>query len=195
MAPKPETQFIRACSTGKAEVIRELLQGGLSPETRDTYGLTGLIWAGRKGQVAAAEVLLVGGADPEAKDRTGRTALHHAVAFKRLDFVQFIANHGAFLNPVDMHGCTPLDLASWPVDSKMVELLMRLGAERKKSHEPPEKRKGLNRFGSGGATGGPIFQLELSAFAFSSIRSYTNGVGNTHLRQRALAFLFSSMAP
>ena len=75
MAPKPETQFIRACSTGKSEVVRELLQGGISTETRDTYGLTGLIWAGRKGQVGVAEVLLAGGADVEAKDRTGRTAL------------------------------------------------------------------------------------------------------------------------
>ena len=79
MAPKPEVQFIRACTTGKSEVVRELLQGGLSPETRDTYGLTGLIWAGRKGQVAVARVLLAGGADLEAKDRRGRTALHHAL--------------------------------------------------------------------------------------------------------------------
>ena len=59
MAPKPETQFIRACSTGKPEVVRELLEGGLSPETRDNYGLTGLIWAGRKGQVGVAEILLL----------------------------------------------------------------------------------------------------------------------------------------
>jgi Ankyrin repeats (many copies) len=161
MAPKPETQFIRACSTGKSELVRELLLGGLSPDTRDTYGLTGLIWAGRKGQVAVAEVLLAGGADLEAKDRRGRTALHHAVAFKRLDFVELIANRGVFLSPVDMHGCTPLDLASWPVDSKMVSLLKQLGAERKKSQEPPEKRRGLNRFASGGASGGPDLPIEV----------------------------------
>jgi hypothetical protein len=154
MAPKPETQFIRACSTGKPEVVRELLQGGISPETRDTYGLTGLIWAGRKGQVGVAEVLLAGGADLEAKDRRGRTALHHAVALKRPDFVGFIANHGAFLNPVDMHGCTPLDLATMAGDT-LVVLLEQLGAQRRNSEKRPEKRKGLNRFASGGAIGGP----------------------------------------
>ena len=56
---------------------------GIAPETRKMWpGLTGLIWAGRKGQVGVAEVLLAGGADLEAKDLTGRTALHHAVAFK-----------------------------------------------------------------------------------------------------------------
>ena len=154
MAPKPETQFIRACSTGRSEVVRELLQGGISPETRDSYGLTGLIWAGRKGQVGVAEILLAGGADLEAKDRRGRTALHHAAALKHPDFVGFIANHGAFLNPVDMHGCTPLDLATMAGD-KMVALLEQFGAQRRKSEKSPEKRKGLNRFGSGGASGGP----------------------------------------
>ena len=141
MAPKRETQFVRACSTGKSEVVRELLQGGISPETRDSYGLTGLIWAGRKGQVGVAEILLAGGADLEAKDRRGRTALHHAVALKHPDFVGFIANHGAFLNPVDMHGCTPLDLATMAGD-KMVALLEQLGAQRRKSEKSPEKEEG-----------------------------------------------------
>ena len=158
MAPRPQTQFIRACSTGKSEVVHELLQGGLSPESRDTYGLTGLIYAGRKGQVAVAEVLLAAGADLEAKDRRGRTALHHAVALKQADFVEFIAKRGAFLNPVDMHGCTPLDLATMSGD-KMVTLLEQLGAQRRESEKPPEKKKGLNRFASGGASGGPSLPI------------------------------------
>lgn len=160
MTPKLETQFIRACSTGKSEVVRELLQGGISPEVRDTYGLTGLIWAGRKGQVGVAEVLLAGGADLESKDRRGRTALHHAVALKHTDFVAYIAKQGAFLNPVDVHGCTPLDLATMAGD-KMVALLEQLGAQRRTSQKPLEKTKGLNRFGSGGAIGGPDLPIEV----------------------------------
>jgi len=160
MPPKPEFQFIRACSTGKAEVVRELLHGGLSPDTRDTYGLTGLIWAGRKGQIPVAEVLLAGGADLESKDRRGRTALHHAVALKHSDFVAYIARQGAFLNPVDLHGCTPLDLATMAGD-KMVALLEQLGAQRRKSEKPSERAKGLNRFGSGGAVGGPDLPIEV----------------------------------
>jgi hypothetical protein len=160
MTPRPEFQFIRACSTGKPEVVRELLQAGLSPETRDGYGLTGLIWAGRKGQVGVAKILLEGGADLEGKDRRGRTALHHAVALKRPDFVEFIVKCGAFLNPVDLHGCTPLDLAAMG-DNKMVTLLEKLGAQRRKSEARPEKRKGLNRFGSGGASGGPDLPIEI----------------------------------
>ena len=70
------------------------------------------------------------------------------------NFVGFIANHGAFLNPVDMHGCTPLDLATMAGDT-MVALVEQLGAQRRKSEKRPEKRKGLDGFASGGAIGGP----------------------------------------
>lgn len=181
MAPKLETQFIRACSTGKSEVVRELLQGYISPEMRDTYGLTAFIWAGRKGHVGVAEVLLAGGADLESKDRRGRTALHHAVALKHTDFVAYIAKQGAFLNPVDMHGCTPLDLATMAGD-KMVALLEQLGAQRRTSQKPLEKTKGLNRFGSGGAVGGSDLPIEVERLLscgrwlqFSSLRRWLLG--------------------
>lgn len=159
MAPKSNTRFIRACSTGKSARVRELLQSGLSPETRDIYGLTGLMWASRKGHIEVARVLLAGGAELELKDRRDRTALHHTVTSKHHDFVEFIFSQGAFLNPVDIHGSTPLDLAAMSGD-QMVEVLKRLGAERRKSEEPPEKRRGLNRFASGGADGGSNLPIE-----------------------------------
>ena len=91
--------------------------------------------------------------------------MHHAVALKHPDFVGFIANHGAFLNPVDMHGCTPLDLATMSGD-KMVMLLEQLGAQRRSSEKPPERRTGLNRFASGGATGGPDLPVEVERVRF-----------------------------
>jgi Ankyrin repeats (3 copies) len=159
MPPKPETQFIRACSSGKSDVVRGLLQSGLASETRDNFGLTGLIWAARKGHIEVAKILLAFGADLEARDRTGRTALHHAVAFNRHDFVEFIADRGAFLNPVDLHGWTPLDLAA--SGGQVVRVLAQLGAERRKSEEPLEIRAGLNRFSSGGAVGGPDLPVEV----------------------------------
>ena len=162
MAAKPATTFIRACSTGKPEVVRQLIQAGLSPNTTDNYGLTGLIWAGRKGQVEVAKALIEAGADLEAPDRRGRTALSHAVTLKRHAFVQFIASQGAFLNPVDAHGWTPLDLASMPREAKMVEILEQLGAERKATQKPsPQEEQSLNRFSSGGATGGPDLPTEV----------------------------------
>ena len=90
MAMKPENLFIRACSTGKPDVVRELVGAGQPPDTRDKYGLTGLIWAGRKGQIEVAKVLLAAGADLEGKDRRGRTAIFHAIAYKRHAFVEYL---------------------------------------------------------------------------------------------------------
>lgn len=155
MAAKPETLFIRACSTGKSDIVRGMIKDALSPDTRDTYGLTGLMWASRKGKIEVANVLAEGGADLEAKDRVGRTALFHAVAFKRYEVVEFLVAQGANHSPIDGHGWTPLDLASTPIDAKMVEILKRFGAQRKYSQEPiTQDKKGANSFYTAGSLGG-----------------------------------------
>src|ERR1700753_2095689 len=95
MAVDPATLFIKACSSGKAENVRRMLVAGLSTDTRDENGLTGLIWAGRKGRVAVAEVLLAAGAEMEGKDRRGRTALFHAVTLRQHALVRKLASEGA----------------------------------------------------------------------------------------------------
>lgn len=160
MTAKPKTLFIRACSTGKPDVVQNLLGEGLPPDTTDKYGLTGLIWSARKGQIEVAKVLLKGGADLEGKDRRGRTALSHAVASKQHEFVLFLIEQGAFLNPIDAHGWTPLDLASMPPNMKMVDTLKRHGALPKATAEPESKER-KNRFYSGGAVGGPDLPVEV----------------------------------
>jgi hypothetical protein len=49
-----------------------------------------------------------------------------------------------------------------PRDAKMVAILTQLGAQRKATQEPPpEGEKKLNRFGTGGATGGPDLPVEV----------------------------------
>jgi hypothetical protein len=133
MASKPEFLFIRACSVGRPDAVRQLLESGVSPETRDRYGLTGLIWAGRKGHVEVAEILLESGADVDVTDRRNRTALHHAVGYKRRDFVRFITEKGASLNVKDVHDCTALDLATYQADEKTIALLESHGAQRVKT--------------------------------------------------------------
>ena len=140
MPLKPEAQLIRACSTGRVAVVQDLLGQGLSPETRDQYGLTGLIWAGRKGHIDVAKLLITSGADLEAMDRRGRTVLFHAIACRRHAFVKFLVGEGALLTHVDAHGWTALDLASVPADMETMELLSKLGAPRRSTKEPVEDR-------------------------------------------------------
>jgi hypothetical protein len=162
MAMKPENLFIRACSTGKPDVVRELVGAGQPPDTRDKYGLTGLIWAGRKGQIEVAKVLLAAGADLEGKDRRGRTAIFHAIAYKRHAFVEYLISQSADLAAIDLHNWSPLDVASLPRNDRMVAILERAGAQRKSTKAPapvdPAKR---NSFGTGGASGGPDLPIEV----------------------------------
>ena len=62
MAKESECAFFRACRTGELDKVRERLVKGISSETRDQDGLTGLIWASRVGNVKVAELLLQFGA-------------------------------------------------------------------------------------------------------------------------------------
>jgi len=121
-------KYINACSTGKADVVEQFLDGGVDVEQRDDYNLTGLMWAGRKGRVEVAKLLLDRGAQMEAIDNTGRTALYHAVCYDRYEFVETLLGRGANPNAVDMHGWGPLDYVYSSGTAQMAELLERFGA-------------------------------------------------------------------
>jgi uncharacterized protein len=128
VAVQTPTAFFRACSTGDADAVLHHLRSGVAVEARDKWELTGLIWAGRKGQIEVGKILVDAGASLESGDTRDRTSLFHAVTYKRYEFVEFLAAQGANLNPVDTHGWTPLDFSVVSHHSKMVTLLTALGA-------------------------------------------------------------------
>ncbi len=131
---KAPQKYFNACSTGKAALVKEFLDDGISVESRDGYNLTGLIWAGRKGRIEVAQLLLENGADIDAGDNRNRTAIFHAVTYNRNEFIEFMADVGANLNIVDCHGWTPLDAVNTKPSKKDKEttaLLVRLGATPK----------------------------------------------------------------
>src|SRR4030095_15668520 len=121
-------KYFNACSTGNVPLVADYLAKGVSPEARDGYGLTGLIWAGRKGRIGVADLLLQAGAAIDAADRRGRTALYHAVTFRRYDLVRYLADLGANVSPIDCAGWTPREVARTLGDTRMVSLLDALGA-------------------------------------------------------------------
>ena len=125
-------KFFRACRTGKTEMIRSLLDKGIDPNARDEDFLTGLIWAGRKGKIETAQVLLERGALIELGDKRDRTPLFHAAVFNRQEFVCYLASLGANVNPVDCHGCTPLDIALMEYPDQMGVTLKQLGGIAKR---------------------------------------------------------------
>jgi Ankyrin repeats (3 copies) len=125
---RPSNKYFVACSTGNVPAVAEFLESGVPPESRDRNGLTGLIWAGRRGRIEVADLLLAKGASTEAVDGRGRTALYHAVTFKRYGFVEHLARLGANVNVVDEHGCTPREIAEIEGDEKMAASLATFGA-------------------------------------------------------------------
>jgi ankyrin len=77
------------------------------------------------------------GADVNAVNAAGDTAIHGAVIGKQRSVVQWLVDHGASVDVKNKRGQTPLSIASRPsrgqadeggVDTRMVELLRRLGA-------------------------------------------------------------------
>ena len=89
------------------------------------------MWTGRKGQIAVADILIRRGADIEARDATGRTAIHHAAAYARAEFVEFLTGQGANVNALDSYGWSALDLARRAErrNEQLVKLLESLGAD------------------------------------------------------------------
>ncbi len=63
---------------GNARGLRALLEAGLDPSQRDSFGRTAGHWAALAGSEACLRELLSRGMDPSAADREGRTAGHEA---------------------------------------------------------------------------------------------------------------------
>lgn len=111
----------------------DAIRAGGDPNARDEYNLTAFIWCARKGHIAVARVLKAAGADIEARDVTQKTGIHHAVLFRRSEFIDYLLSIGADITATDMHGCTALDLALYDLgmprnDPRIVPQLMAVGA-------------------------------------------------------------------
>ena len=129
-AVRASQKFLNACSTGDVQKVAEFLDGGADPNSRDRYGLTVLIWTGRKGRIEAAKLLLARGAELEAVDVRGRTALCHAACYKRDAYIEYLASVGANINPIGRYGWTPLDVAASQQFRTTAAMLERCGSHR-----------------------------------------------------------------
>lgn len=71
-------RLLRAVRTGQLENVRELIEGGESPDSRGPNGETLLHIAACKGFQPIVEYLVQSGASLDARDNNGRTILHIA---------------------------------------------------------------------------------------------------------------------
>jgi ankyrin repeat protein len=86
---------VAAAKLGAVCELRALLDSGCTVASRDTDGVTALIWASRRGHVPCIALLLDRCADVDAQDRMGNTALMAAASSNYPEAVQKLLAAGA----------------------------------------------------------------------------------------------------
>ena len=109
-------------------LVRELMARGVSIDTTDEHGDTGLTLAADIGNVKSVVLLVKYGAKIEAVDNDGRTALVNAAYKGHTEVVKALAAHRAKINSQDHAGVAALHLAALNRDEEMVRTLIALQA-------------------------------------------------------------------
>jgi len=139
--------LIDATIKGDTAAVKELLDRGVDPNSKDPEGRTPLTEAAFYGHTEIAKLLLNHGADVFAKKVHGETAYdlaagHQAIAqmIKReldllaaatrgdVKLVKELLDEGAYVNVRDPEGRTPLTEAIWSNNGELVRLLLDHGA-------------------------------------------------------------------
>ena len=110
--------------------VRELLDSGVNPNTKNLMGFTSLMYASLDGHTDIVKLLLERGADPNIKHRFyGHTALMKATENSHIDIIRILLEKGANPNIRNELGYTPLISASREGHIEIVRLLLENGAD------------------------------------------------------------------
>ena len=132
LAAEPELGVLEAAATGRADRLRELLEG--DPDAlneRTPEGFTPLGLAAFLGGPAAVAVLLEHGADPDddADNQFGVRPVNAAAAAHDRETMRLLLDAGADANARQKGGFTPLHEAAHTDDVEMARLLLDHGAD------------------------------------------------------------------
>ncbi|GFT92067.1 ankyrin repeat domain-containing protein 29 [Nephila pilipes] len=108
--PTPE-MLHRAAMKGDAELLKRVLDAGISVDCRDTEGTSALILACRYNQYDCAKLLLEYGANPSAQRKDGSSALCYAAYGGYLPMVKLLIQLGADVQACGLDGASPFLLA------------------------------------------------------------------------------------
>ena len=107
----------------------ELLSAGANPDTRLSYGKTGLMAAAKAGALDLVNRLLEHGADVNARNDNGGTALMFAAIPGHLETITLLIEHGADVNASGHFNWTALMVVAAKGHGESARLLLRSGAD------------------------------------------------------------------
>ncbi len=127
-AIEPSLRLINAATSGRVEVVRDLLGQGVDVNSKNPAGRTALMGAAANGNIRTVRALLGAGADVNATDAQGGTALMAASAFGFSIIVEQLITLGADVNIKDKGGNSALSMATKGKHEEVVTLLGDAGA-------------------------------------------------------------------
>jgi len=127
-------EFLLSCKLGRFHCIEEFKGNCNVQRVEDAEGRSGLHWASKGDHLDVVKVLCHRfRLDPRQRDQRGKNSLHLAAEFGALGVVEFFM-HGPlgtskYINNCDLEGNTALALACKRSNSRIVQTLLRHGAD------------------------------------------------------------------
>jgi ankyrin repeat protein len=124
--------FFKACEEGDIAHVKDALTTGkVRPSSMDKSGRTGLLYAGRGGQLKIVQSLVRAGCPVTSYDKDARNALAYAARRGHVEVASWLISQGVSPNAADIHGLTPLHQAVLGRHTAVCELLLGASADLK----------------------------------------------------------------
>ena len=126
-------RFAVAIEKGDLDAVKELVEGGASPDTWIDYGAnrwSPLMKAAWEGELPIAEYLVEKGANVNVSNQDKETPLHLGVGREQVELVRFLVAKGAKVNAADIRQFTPLHKAAAAGNVEIAKILIAAKADR-----------------------------------------------------------------
>lgn len=127
--PRDRPLLLSVADTGRADLVRSLLDRGADPRARPAEGETALHRAAAKGGAELIRMLVEAGLDPNTEDHKQQTALHVAASNGNAGGVLALIQAGAKLEVADAEGYSPFLLAAKMGQEAVLNVLLDHGAD------------------------------------------------------------------
>jgi len=122
-------EFVRAAGDGNLRLVRQFLESGFDPNSRNRDGFTPIIWAAGQGHLSVVTALVRSGASVDASSLDGTTALIAAASGGRTEILPFLLKSRAAIDARRGDGQTALIRASAENEIGAVRLLLAQRAD------------------------------------------------------------------